>query len=389
LKRGLELIEAARLRQSITERNQEVAEQLWEAMGDILELQAQHEGALQAYHKAQSYAPNQDQLGQARLYRKQGIAKREQRLYAEALEACYRAESALGEQPDEDSNLWWDEWIEVQVDQVWAHYWLAQWSEMDALVNKLQPVVQERGNPTSRMRFLWSSLLMHLRRERYVVSDEMLANSRESLALSREYGDMKARVEQTFELGFLHLWRRELDQAEENLLAALELVETFGSVPMRTLTLTYLTVVCRFRRQTDGVLDYTRRALETAQAAQMPDYVAAVRGNQAWLAYRNGDLLTAEQSAQEAIVLWRQSPLVYPFQWLALWPLIAAARVKSREDEAWGYARALLEPTQQILPDELNASLKAAVQAREGGQAEAARLHLDRAMILAREMGYL
>ncbi len=83
---------------------------------------------------------------------------REQRLYAEALDACHQAEIALGNQPGEDSSHWWDEWLEVQVEQVWAHYWLAQWPEMDALVNKVQPVVQERGRAASRMRFLMASM---------------------------------------------------------------------------------------------------------------------------------------------------------------------------------------------------------------------------------------
>ena len=32
-------------------------------------------------------------------------------------------------------SAWWDEWIDVQVERVWAHYWLAQWPEMEALVN--------------------------------------------------------------------------------------------------------------------------------------------------------------------------------------------------------------------------------------------------------------
>ena len=114
----------------------------------------------------------------------------------------------------------------------------------------------------------------------------------------------------------------------------------------------------------DGVLSYALRAQEAAEAAHMPDYVAAAKGNQAWLAWRRRDLPAAEQRGQEALALWRQSPLVYPFQWQALWPLIAVALARGREDEAWAHAQALLEPTQQRLPDELNAALEAAVQAK-------------------------
>jgi tetratricopeptide (TPR) repeat protein len=358
-------------------------------LGDILELKADHTPALQAYQKAQSLVPQAERIWQTRLYRKSGIVLREQRLYAQALEAGFRAEEALGSQPEGDSPGWWDEWLDVQVDQVWARYWLARWPEMEALVNRLWPIVEKRGKPLNRMRFLRASLLMRMRRERYVVSDEMLADSRESLALCQEWGDMKSRVEHTFELGFLHLWRHELDQAEGCLLDSLELVESFGSVPMRALTLTYLTVVCRFRGQIEGVSDYAQHALEIAQAARMPDYVATARGNQAWLAWRRHDLPAAQIKGREALELWQHSPLVYPFQWIALFPLIGIALAQNRQVEAWDHVRVLLEPTQQLLPEALNAALEAALHSKTSSQPNEARLHLGRAVELAAQMGYL
>jgi DNA-binding SARP family transcriptional activator len=367
----------------------ELAARLYEELGDLFELAARHEEALQAFQSAQARIPHRDRIGQARLHRKVGAARREQRLYAEALDACQQAEMSLGRRPDEHAGSWWAEWLEVQVDRVWAHYWLAQWPEMEDLVERVRPVVQERGGAASRLRFLMASCLMHLRRERYAVSDGMLADSREALALSREWGSLRARIDCQFELGFLHLWRRELEEAEESLQAVLGLAEASGAAWMRTLSLTYLTVLYRFRGQIDGVSRYARRAQEAAEAAHMPDYVAAARGNQAWLAWRRRDLAAAEQKGLEALAIWRQSPLVYPFQWQALWPLLAVARARGREDQAWAYARALFAPTQQHLPDELNAALEAAVQAQEDGQAAAARSHLDRTLALARELGYL
>jgi hypothetical protein len=121
----------------------------------------------------------------------------------------------------------------------------------------------------------------------------------------------------------------------------------------------------------------------------MPDYVAAAKGNQAWVAWRRGDLSQAEQAGQEAVELWRQSPLVYPFQWQALWPLISVALARGQGEEVYAYVRALLEPTQQRLPGELTTTLEAAVQAKAEDRAKVARRHLDRAMELAQEMGYL
>lgn len=121
----------------------------------------------------------------------------------------------------------------------------------------------------------------------------------------------------------------------------------------------------------------------------MPDYVAAARGNQAWLAWRRNDLITAEQKGQDALIMWHQSPLVYPFQWQALWPLVGVVLAQCRVDEVWDYIQKLLELRQQSLPDELNATLEAAIQAKIMDQTDVACSHLDRAVALAREMGYL
>ena len=389
LQRGLELLKDDGSSADWNEGNHELAAHFWEELGDVLELKAQHERALQAYQNAQAHLPHPDRIWQARLLRKTGEVMREQRLYAQTLDACQRAELALGEQPEKDANNWWAEWLEVQVGRVWANYWLAQWPEMEALVHKLQPVVQEHGSATSRMRLLWASCMMQLRRDRYVISPEMLADGNEGLAISQELGNLKTRIEWQFELGFLHLWRRELVEAEKHFQTALELTETSGFVYMRILTLTYLTVLNRFRGQVNGVLDYVLLVQEAAEAAHMPDYVAAAKGNQAWLAWRRRDLPTAEQRGQEALALWRQSPLVYPFRWQALWPLIAVALEQEREDEVWVYIQALLEPTQQCLPDGLNTSLEGALQAKSKDRVGAALLHLNRAIEVAQEMGYL
>ncbi len=389
LRRGLALLEDVGQGAPEHERSQDQAAQLWEALGDLLQLKAQYDQALHAYRHAQAVEPGRDRVWQARLHRKVGAVRREQRMYSETLAACQQAELALGDPPDADDHPWWAEWIEVQVDQVWARYWLAQWPEMNKLLNRVEPIVRELGGVASRMRFLMASCLMHLRRERYVVSDEMLADSREALALSQEQGSLSTIIEYQFELGFLHLWRRELDEAGQNLQAALELAETCGVVWLQTLSLTYLTVLSRFRSQMGGFADFALRAQEAADAAHMPDYVAAARANQAWLAWRSGDLAAAEAEGQEALRVWRKSPLVYPFQWQALWPLVAVALECGREDEAWQHAEALLEPTQQLLPDALNTALVAAVQAKVENQTGAARPHLDRALALAREMGYL
>jgi len=260
---------------------------------------------------------------------------------------------------------------------------------MEVLINRLEPVELARGRPTNRISFLFASSLLHLRKERYLVSDEMLANLQEAHALCREWGDLKARIECQFELGFLHLWRNELNEAEQNLQTALDMAETSRNFFIHTLSLTYLTVQHRLRGKVDQVSEYIQLAQQAAEAAHMPDYIAAAKANQAWLAWRRQDQSAAKQLGQEALQLWRNSPLVYPFQWLALFPLIASALANDCQDEALAFAQALLDPTQQCLPDELNDVLQAAVLANAEQYAGTARAHLERAIKSACEIGYL
>jgi len=389
LRRGLALIGDAGTGAGAGGHSSEVALQLWETLGDVLELAAQHESALEAYRSALLRVPAGEGTIEARLFRKTGAAIREQRRYADALYAFRRAEEALGERPAGEDALWWAEWVEVRVELVWAFYWQALWADMEQLVSGIRPAVEERGGPANRRRFLMASCLMHLRRERYTVSDAMLVDAREALRVSRDIPGLKARVESEFELGFLSLWRRDLDDAEEHLVAARELADTVGLAQYRTLSLTYLTVLWRFRARADQVASHAHLARQAAESAAMPEYVAAAMASEAWIAWRRRDHPTAAQVGRAAVELWQQSPLVYPFQWQALWPLVGVALARGREDEAWGCVSALLAPAQQRLPDALDTALESAAEARSAGHLALARHHLERAARAAATMGYL
>ncbi|NJD59724.1 MAG: 6-hydroxy-D-nicotine oxidase [Anaerolineae bacterium] len=387
LKRGITLIEG--IQQKEADHPSKLALQLWEELGDIHEMRAEHTEAKYTYAEALKNVAVPDRTDRARLHRKVGIALREERQYAEALSACNQAEAELGMQAEREQADWWREWTEVQVERIWAYYWLAHWPEMELLVDKTQPVVQELGGARLKARFLMAPCLLHLRRERYVVSAALLDDAVEAVAASREWGDLKTRIECRFELGFLHLWRRELDEAEENLQAALELIEISGFVPMRVLSLTYLTVVNRFRGKVDETSDLAIRAQIGAETAHMPDYIAAAKGNLAWVAWRKQDLDLARELCLDAVQVWQQSPMQYPFQWQALWTLIGVTSELGNWDEAWFYVSKLIEPTQQLLPEEINMSLEATIEAKTQGNEILARSHLECTITAARQRGYL
>ncbi len=83
------------------------------------------------------------------------------------------------------------------------------------------------------------------------------------------------------------------------------------------------------------------------------------------------------------------TPLVYPFHWTAVYPLIGVALAENRIPEAVEYARGLLAPRQQRFPDTLTTCIQAAIQAWDSNLPETALTHLQQVATMAREMGYL
>ena len=169
--------------------------------------------------------------------------------------------------------------------------------------------------------------------------------------------------------------------------AALKLAERIGDVVVQSRCLTYLTILYRKCSQLEEVQHHISRALDVAMAGNMLEYISTAKANLAWVKWYVGDLSEAQENGQIALKMWQQAPLVYPFKWTALWPLISVAHVQNQVLEAVDYARTLLEPTQQKLPDPLTALLEKAIQSWEEGETGTAYTYLGQAIELARELG--
>ena len=76
------------------------------------------------------------------------------------------------------------------------------------------------------------------------------------------------------------------------------------------------------------------------------------------------------------------------YRWLALFPLIAAQLQSGNPAAAIAAARQIVDPAQQLLPDELMAALDAALAAWDGGEATAAEERLASALRLAHELHF-
>jgi tetratricopeptide (TPR) repeat protein len=368
---------------------QKLAGELYERLGEVLALTGEYDEARAAYQNALGRTPADDRIRQGRLHGKAGDTWAVPRRFEEAMKAYDRAETALGRESAEIAPEWWQEWIEIQLSRADVHYFRGEVRELAELVEKMQPVVEHYGTPLQRVYFFLVLVLASNRRNRFVVSQQTLAYSRAYLEAAQESGSLQRIAHARFVLGFNLLWRGEFAEAREQMKTALELAVRIGNMILQTQCLTYLTVVFRKSGQVEETTDFALRSLEAATTVQNPAYIGAAQANLAWVTWKNSDLTEALERGKAALEPWQQSETGFMFQWLALFPLTSVALAHDRIAEAVEYARRVLEPAQQALPDPLQMVLEGAIEAWESGEPEATRRYFDRALELAQEMGYL
>jgi tetratricopeptide (TPR) repeat protein len=356
-------------------------------LGDVLELTGKHDEALSAYLTALTHTPEQNLVQKACIRRKCGLTKISQRQSAEAAEAYSAAEDELGSKPTSPAADWWHEWVEIQLDRMWAFYWSSDIQKMGAVAERTQKVIQEIGTPVQVAKFSYYSVLLDFRRERYAISDNTIVLARKALKAARECNDLNHIMQAQFGLGFCHLWRDEHEESEVEFRAALRQAERMGSVEYKVLCLTYLAVLYRKRGMTDEVRRHVSLSTAAAKSGRMPVYVGAAKANMAWLALREGDSAEAERLARQSLEYWEG--VDYPIRWLALLPLVSIMVENERLLEAVEYASALIHPSQHILSKELQSLIQEAIEAWEKRRENVAIKILKQAGRLAEKLGYL
>lgn len=391
------------------QRSEALASDLHEKLGDILHFTSQYDEARIAYAQALAQHPGAA-VAQARLHRKTGNTWREQYRYDEAMHAYGQAEGVLRAAPSldrqddgravartdtasaEQPQEWWQEWIQVYLEIDSVNYWLGQTEASATLGRTLQPIVEEHGTPAQRVAYLTKAAWGEFRRQRAVATDDVMASLVAALAAARDMGDETILPALQFQYGMAALWHGDPQPAIEPLQAALRMANETADITLQARCLTYLAIA---QRQC-GRLDETRRlaasALAVAAGAHMPEYVAMARANQAWVAWRSGDGQAAEAHGQAALASWRELPAGHasmPFQWIALWPLIAVALHRDKIAAAVECVRRLLDPALQRVPPDLADLLEQGVGAWAKNEPEAAAAVLRQAAALAQQRHYL
>jgi tetratricopeptide (TPR) repeat protein len=360
-----------------------------EHVGDVCELQGDHDSSREAYAQALDSDPELDGITGARLRRKRGAAFVVQRQYPEALAeyelSAQHIERAGG--PGRDRAKW-QELLDLQLGLMWMHYWHGQTAEMTAIADRYADAFQEHGAGRQRANVFMQLTLRNLRRDSYIVSDETLQLADR---LHATLGDVEELVEVphfAFVVGFTALWRGMLERAIGQLGEALQSGAQVGDVIMQLRCVTYLAVAFRKSNDPSTCEAHARRGFELATRMKMTEYIAMAQANLAWVASRGGDPASASLLAREALTMWHGMPVPYMFDWMAAWPLIAAT-VSTRDSGEWvSAARMMLAPQQQPMPARLAEEIGRAVSAWDSGATEEGRRAIIDAVALAREAGY-
>jgi class 3 adenylate cyclase/tetratricopeptide (TPR) repeat protein/DNA-binding XRE family transcriptional regulator len=355
-----------------------------ESLGTVLERPGRYDEAIEAYRKGLAAARGAFQ--RAHLHVLCARAETAAHRYPEALAQCDLAEQALGPAPSRPEPQWLSPWFDIQAMRMQVLYWLGDTEVYARLIEQVRPFVDAHGSAEQRASFLISANQLAIRRDRYLLADDTLELARAAYAAAQE-GEPAPWV--VFVLGFSLLWHGDLDEATEVLRESLADAERRGDVSVQSRALTYLMVAMRKRGDVDGVREAIPSVIERAQEASLPEYEAMAIANRAWVAWRSADQETSAADAQAALEKWEKLPVRYPFEWMALWPLLAMALASQRIEQAAECARRMLPAPQQPLQEPVRALVDSAVHAWEDGQPAETEELLRRAVRAAADLGYL
>jgi hypothetical protein len=283
------------------------------------------------------------------------------------------AGEALGEQPVDAA--WWEERCEIALQRLQLLYFTAPTEAVLEGEARDRPLVEAHGTAEQRSRlFGWMGLAL-LRAEVFAAGERTIDYLRTGLAAAREAGSTAGILWLQFALGFCLLWAWQLDEAAEQIAAALALTEQVGDLTNRTRCLNYLTVLHRRRGDFGETRRFADLTLEAARDTHMPEYVVQADANLAWIAWREGDLDRAEQLARDVWGRWDGYLMQRVFAWEPVWPLLGLAVRAGRDDEVRELVEVLLDPTRQPMPPDLDQALRTG--------------DLGDACVLAERYGYL
>jgi DNA-binding SARP family transcriptional activator/tetratricopeptide (TPR) repeat protein len=356
---------------------------------EVLLQTSRHAEARDELGKALTVLGESDRFQAARLLALLGRVEIADHRYDGAMTAFDKADGLLGDNIRDQEQEVVDLWLELQLDgRAQVHYWRNEPDKGATVLAAARPVVEARGTAQKRQNFYSTVAYQRARQTRYRIDDDILTNLRAALAAAREGNHQRDLGFAFFGLGFALLWHGDLAEAEELLERSRAIAEREGDLVLQTRALCYLSVTALRRHDLEAVRSLSAKAMSAGEAASYPEYVAAAKATQAWVAWRDERLEDVVRLAGEALALWRTTVVSYSWYWLCLWPLIAVRLAGGQVGEAVEAARRLLLAPQQRLPDDLESAVQLALEAWENGDARLSGERLREAVALAERLHY-
>lgn len=375
-----------------TEGNNLTWAELYEQVADILRPTGEYEAAIAHYAKAQQHLPTEQWLAHARLERKMGLAYNPSSQFDRMAEHYQQAIDLLQRETSTRSPDWWNEWIQVHVDQLMLFYWIDKADQMLALVERIKPDVEKYGTQEQRAQFISTVVGANFRLERYLLSEETITYARSLYENQDQIKDVKTRNFYIFMVGFTYLWYNDLNMAREILEEGLLVSEQTGDVILQSRYLTYLTVVYRRLGLIRETEETVQRSLAVSQQSKMQEYVATAYANFAWLAWKRRDLPQIEAYARRAYEGWENLPQTHAslvFAWTAAWPLAAGYFQQGKLADCVAQFEEILHPRRKRMEQELEVQLEQIVQAFRDDPTAITNTAMRQAFALAAKYAYL
>jgi len=221
-----------------------VVRQMEERRAELLTLVGRNAAARASLRNALESSCPSTRLARSRLLWKFARTFENEHDHAQALRLYREAEQVLGElraevaeplpsewpliEPTIEESSYWGHAVNLQVEQVWVHYWLADVEAMTRLVERVRPVIEKHGQAHQRARLLQALIHSNLRRDRYAVPAENVEFARTSLAAASTTRDPGGIAYAEFVLGFQLLFSDALVEAETRMSDALAAAERTG-----------------------------------------------------------------------------------------------------------------------------------------------------------------
>jgi len=326
-----------------------------ERLGELLLIEGDAGEACASMEAAIEATASTDVMLLARRRRKLGRVLERQHRHSEAIDLYERAEQALHESPANDSEGYWHELVQIQIDAGPALYFMHKVDELDALVARFLPIVERYGDPAQRSRFFTSMAQSIVRRERFKVDDRALRFTACALSIGEQSTDPRERAAAEFAHAFPLTLYGDYAAAEPLFVQAVAGAERVGDTALLTRVLAYFGVLMRRTERVPETLAMAERTLKLAKKMQMYDYIGVAYSGLAWAATRADDFDSAARHASSALEAWSKLPATYvfPLQWLARIPYAASLSREGRDDRALDELAFVSRADQMVLPDEL------------------------------------